>query len=405
MLQQTTVAAVAARYDAFLARFPDVASLARAHEDSVLAAWSGLGYYARARNLHRAARVILARHGGRIPSDPAVLRELPGFGAYMAGAVAAIAFGVRAPAAEANVTRVLARLFRVGDPPGKARDARILALAAALLPTDRAGDVTAAWMDLGQQICLPRRPRCPECPVGARCEARRAGDPERYPVRRPRPPAREVHLAAAVARRTDGRVLVVRADGSLLSRLWRFPSAEADRPDDARAALAEELAAYGLELADGAPLGEARHAIMNRRISVKVYAVDATKQPKRPATRGAAGTARRPATQGAAGTARRPATQGAAGTAGRPATQGAAGTAKALRWMTPGELERAAIPTLTRRVAAAAGLAPGRIPRDDGSAQRRAGEGQPRAEARGRQPRAEAGGRRTAARRGARGKD
>jgi len=381
MLQQTTVAAVAARYDAFLARFPDVASLARAHEDSVLAAWSGLGYYSRARNLHRAARVILARHGGRIPSDPAVLRELPGFGAYMAGAVAAIAFGVRAPAAETNVTRVLARLFRVGDPPGKARDARILALAAAPLPTDRAGDVTAAWMDLGQQICLPRRPRCPECPVATRCEARRSGDPERYPVRRPRPPAREVHLAAAVARRTDGRVLVVRADGSLLSRLWRFPSAEADRPDDARAALAEQLAAYGLELADGAPLGEARHAIMNRRISVKVYAVDATKQPNTPATQGAAGTAR------------------------RPATQGAAGTAGALRWMTPGELERAAIPTLTRRVAAAAGLAPGRIPRDDGSAQRRAGEGQARAEARGRHPRAEARGRRRAARRGARGKD
>jgi len=314
MLQQTTVGAVAARYDAFLARFPDVASLARAREDSVLAAWSGLGYYARARNLRRAAREIAARHAGRIPSDPVALRELPGFGEYMAAAVASIAFGVRAPAAEANVTRVLSRLFRVGDPPGRTRERRILELADALLPADRPGDLTAALMDLGQRVCAPRRPRCAECPLEQNCEARREGAPERYPLRAARPATRDVHLAAAVARRGDGRVLLVRGESSPLSRLWRFPSAEADEPGAARSALAEELAGYGLELHADAALGEARHTIMNRRISVRVYG------------------------------------------AAPPLDSHGARREADRRWMSPRELERAAIPTLTRKIAAAAGL-------------------------------------------------
>ena len=321
MLQQTTVSAVAARYDAFVTRFPDVASLARAREESVLAAWSGLGYYARARNLHRAARAIVARHGGRLPADPAGLRELPGFGDYIAAAVASIAFGVRVPAAEANVTRVLCRLHRIADAPGKTRERRVLALAAGLLPAERPGDATAALMDLGQQICTPRRPRCLACPLRSRCDAFQAGDPERYPLRAPRPAARDVHLAAAVARRADGRVLLVRADGSLLSRLWRFPSAEADRPDAARSALAEDLARYGLRLAQAPPVGSARHTIMNRRISVRVYGAEGSAAAREDAIPDVASDGRR-----------------------------------GLKWMSPRELDRAAIPTLTRKIAAAAGL-------------------------------------------------
>jgi A/G-specific adenine glycosylase len=319
MLQQTTVQAVAARYDAFLDRFPDVAPLARAREESVLAAWSGLGYYARARNLRRAAREIVDRFGGRLPSDPALLLELPGFGKYMAAAVASIAFGVRAPAAEANVTRVLCRLFRIGGPPGRSRERRVLALADPLLPDDRPGDATAALMDLGQLVCVPRRPRCPACPLAGLCAARAAGDPDAYPERAPRPAVRDVHLAAAVARREDGRVLLVRGEASPLSRLWRFPSAEAGEPESARSALAEEAARYGLSLEREAALGEARHAIMNRRISVRVY-----------------GARENGADPG-----------GRAEGAGR----GAA------RWMTPRQLARAAIPTLTRKIARAAGLA------------------------------------------------
>jgi len=331
MLQQTTVAAVAARYDAFLTRFPDVAALARAREESVLAAWSGLGYYARARNLRRAAREIVAHHRGRLPADPAKLRELPGFGDYIAAAVASIAFGVHAPAAEANVTRVLCRLHRIADAPGKTRERRVLALAAGLLPPERPGDATAALMDLGQQICTPRRPRCLACPLRSWCDAFREGDPERYPLRAPRPAARDVHLAAGVARRADGRVLLVRADGSLLSRLWRFPSAEADRPEAARSALAEELARYGLTLPAVAPVGTARHTIMNRRISVSVYGAGA----ETPAPIREDGIAK-----------------------------SSIGPFHGVRWMSPRELERAAIPTLTRKIAAAAGL------RDSGESSR-----------------------------------
>jgi A/G-specific adenine glycosylase len=319
MLQQTTVNAVAARYDAFLDRFPEVRTLARAREESVLAAWSGLGYYARARHLRRAAREIVDRFGGRLPRDPARLRELPGFGEYMAAAVASIAFGVRVPAAEANVTRVLCRLFRVGGPPGRSRERRVLALADALLPDDRPGDATAALMDLGQLICVPRRPRCPTCPLAYLCEARRAGDADAYPERAPRPATRDVHLAAAVARRDDGRVLLVRGETSPLSRLWRFPAAEAGEPVAARSALAEELAGYGLALEGEGTLGEARHTIMNRRMSVRVYGARENGVDRR----------------------------------------GATARGEDARWMSARELARAAIPTLTRKIARAAGLGRG----------------------------------------------
>ena len=161
MLQQTTVGAVRGRYEAFLARFPDLATLARAREQSVLAAWSGLGYYARARNLHRSARLIVRLHAGRVPRDLDALRALPGFGRYMAAAVASLAFGRRIVAADANVTRVLSRLFAIGGTAGTRRHAAAVEKhAGALLIPDRPGEVTAALMDLGQLICTARRPDC-----------------------------------------------------------------------------------------------------------------------------------------------------------------------------------------------------------------------------------------------------
>ena len=178
MLQQTTVGAVEKRYDAFLARFPDLASLARAREDSVLAAWSGLGYYARARNLRRAAERILREHGGVIPRDPGLLSMLPGFGEYMAAAVASLAFGQRLPAAESNVERVLSRVFALAGIAGSRElRGRVLAHARDLLPARRPGDMTAALMDLGQTICTPRRPVCPVCPIASACAALSLGNP------------------------------------------------------------------------------------------------------------------------------------------------------------------------------------------------------------------------------------
>ena len=226
MLQQTTVAAVAARYDGFLARFPNLPALARARESSVLAAWSGLGYYARARNLHAAARRIVSAHEGRVPRDPATLATLPGFGDYMSAAVASLAFGARVPALDANVTRVVSRLFAVEGEAGTRVHTELLRRhAGALLPERNPGDVTAALMDLGQQICTARHPDCPACPVARSCAARAAGSPERFPLRRAKPRARHVFQASAVAARA-GRTLVVRAEGELLRRMWLFPSAE-----------------------------------------------------------------------------------------------------------------------------------------------------------------------------------
>ncbi len=180
MLQQTTVAAVRPRFTAWVARWPDVASLAAADEAEVMAAWAGLGYYARARNLVKAARAVAAEHGGRFPSTEAALRVLPGLGAYTAAAVAAIAFGERAVVVDANVERVVARLFAIDTPLPAARPA-IRAAADAITPDTRAGDFAQAMMDLGATICTARRPRCLLCPVRAHCTALAAGEPERLP--------------------------------------------------------------------------------------------------------------------------------------------------------------------------------------------------------------------------------
>src|SRR5512144_2196078 len=159
MLQQTTAAAVAPRFDAFVARWARVEDLAAADLDAVLHAWQGLGYYARARNLHACARIV-ARHGGRFPEDEAALGLLPGIGAYTAAAIAAIAFGRRATPVDGNVLRVVARLHAVEETLPRAR-AKIEKLARALTPERRTGDLAQAMMDLGAVLCTPRRPRCP----------------------------------------------------------------------------------------------------------------------------------------------------------------------------------------------------------------------------------------------------
>jgi A/G-specific adenine glycosylase len=313
MLQQTTVGAVKNRYDAFLRRFPDVASLARASEEEVLAAWSGLGYYARARNLRLAAKAIIAEHGGAVPQDPVLLRRLPGFGAYMSAAVASLAFGARVPATEANVERVLSRVFALGGDAGtpELRD-RVLAIASRLLPAERPGDGTAALMDLGQTVCTPRQPICVLCPFETVCAARAGGDPERFPRRRTRSAPVRLSLAAGIAR-DRGRVLLVRRKSSWLDGMWEFPSGEATTPDEARSRLARRLAELGLRLSSPAEIGAARHAVVNRRIEISIFravrrrATSPTRQSRRPG----------------------------------------------VRWFRPEELAGAALPTLTRKIAAA----------------------------------------------------
>ncbi|WP_299649710.1 A/G-specific adenine glycosylase [Sphingomonas bacterium] len=182
MLQQTTVATVRPRLVAWVARWPDVASLAAADEADVMAAWAGLGYYARARNLVKTARAVMAKHGGRFPVTESELRTLPGLGAYTAAAVAAIAFGERAVVVDANVQRVVARLRAIGVPLPAARPA-IRAAADAITPAARAGDFAQAMMDLGATICTPRKPRCLLCPLREECAGYATGMPERFPVK------------------------------------------------------------------------------------------------------------------------------------------------------------------------------------------------------------------------------
>jgi A/G-specific adenine glycosylase len=187
MAQQTRIETVVARLGGFLARFPDVEALAAAEVDDVLHAWAGLGYYRRARALHALARVVVAEHGGKVPSDPDVLRRLPGVGPYTAAAIAAQAFGVPGIAVDGNVRRVGARLLAEPAPS----DARIAtALADAVLggaPGERDAFVAEALVELGATVCTPRAPACPACPLRPRCRAAAEGDPARYPQRRRRP--------------------------------------------------------------------------------------------------------------------------------------------------------------------------------------------------------------------------
>jgi len=182
MLQQTTVKAVKPRYAGFLRCWPDVKALAKAELGDVLAAWAGLGYYARARNLHACARAVVAHHGGRFPADEAALRKLPGIGDYTAAAISAIAFGKRATPVDGNIERVVARLFAVTTPLPEAKP-EIRALAESLTPAKRSGDFAQSMMDLGATICTPRRPACGLCPLRPDCRGYAAGLAEALPYR------------------------------------------------------------------------------------------------------------------------------------------------------------------------------------------------------------------------------
>jgi A/G-specific adenine glycosylase len=224
MLQQTTVAAVAPYFHAFVGRWPRIEDLAAADLDQVLHAWQGLGYYARARHLHACAQTVVARHAGVFPADEAALRLLPGVGDYTAAAIAAIAFDLPATAVDGNVLRVVARLHAVKEALPAARP-RLVALARALTPAKRPGDFAQAMMDLGATVCTPRRPRCSACPWQGRCAAYRTGRPEEYPrraVTAEKPVRRGVVFWLE---RADGAVLVRRRPSrGLLGGMMEFPS-------------------------------------------------------------------------------------------------------------------------------------------------------------------------------------
>ncbi|HEV7659903.1 MAG TPA: A/G-specific adenine glycosylase [Allosphingosinicella sp.] len=232
MLQQTTVAAVKPYFETFTRRWPTVEALAAAGDGEVMAAWAGLGYYARARNLLACARAVAGEHEGRFPDEEAALRKLPGIGAYTAAAIAAIAFGKRAVVVDGNVERVIARLHAMKELLPAAR-ARVHALTDVMTPDEGAGagDFAQAMMDLGATICTPRNPACDRCPLQAHCAAYREGTPERYPVKAPKM-ARPRREGAAYWLEHDGEILLVRRPASgLLGGMLALPT---EAPVDAQ---------------------------------------------------------------------------------------------------------------------------------------------------------------------------
>jgi A/G-specific adenine glycosylase len=211
MLQQTTVAAVIPYFDKFTDLWPDFQSLAKADDADVMAAWAGLGYYARARNLLGCARAVVADHDGNLPESEAGLLKLPGIGPYTAAAIAAIAFGKRAVVVDANVERVVARLFAISTPLPRAKPL-IWEAADSITPDNRAGDFAQAMMDLGATLCSVRAPACPLCPLNEDCAAHRAGNPEAYPVKPPKK-AKPLRTGTAFWIEKDGYVWLIRREG------------------------------------------------------------------------------------------------------------------------------------------------------------------------------------------------
>jgi len=242
MLQQTRVATVIPYYERFVARFPTVRHLARARLDTVLKMWEGLGYYSRARNLHRAAREIVARFDSEIPHTREELLTLPGVGRYTAGAIASIAFGAREPLVDGNVARVLCRVFRIhGDPKDTPIHKKIWSLAEDLLPERQVGQFNQALMELGSEICTPRSPRCEGCPLNRLCEANRHHEQDLLPTRVRKKPLPSHIVAVGVIYR-HGRVLIdKRPPEGLLGGLWEFPGGKVQPHESLAAALRREV--------------------------------------------------------------------------------------------------------------------------------------------------------------------
>ena len=239
MLQQTTVRAVAPYYARFLERFPTIEALAAAELADVLKLWAGLGYYARARNLHACAKAVVEQHAGRFPSTPTALGELPGIGPYTAAAIAAIAFDARTTPVDGNVERVVARLFAY-EPELPAAKPALRRLAERLTPDARAGDFAQALMDLGATICTPKKPACALCPWSGVCVARAEDDPERFPRKAAKTEGQLRRGAAFVAVRVDGFVLVrTRPARGLLGGMTEVPTTEWSNDFDQQEALTE----------------------------------------------------------------------------------------------------------------------------------------------------------------------
>ena len=270
MLQQTRVEAVVDYFHRFLDRFPTVAALAASEEQEVLKAWEGLGYYSRARNLHRAAKEVMARYGGVFPDTVEGIRSLPGIGAYTAGAIASIAFDLPAPAVDGNVLRVIARLDGIETDvllPATKKD--VTERVQAMYVPGRANPLTQGLMELGALVCVPGTPRCDDCPIPGYCRAYQTSRQEELPVRSPRKRQTVSRLCAALVRCEGGVLIAQRPEKGMLANLWEFPLVPKGR---SKKQIAEAFRdTYGIEIESMDKTGHVRHVFTHRIWEVDVY--------------------------------------------------------------------------------------------------------------------------------------
>lgn len=285
MLQQTQVATVAGYFRRFMAALPTIESLAAAQEDEVLRLWEGLGYYRRARQLHRAARVIVAEHDGRFPRDMQTVRSLPGIGRYTAGAILSIAFDAREPVLEANTIRLLSRLIAYRDDPrAKPGEALLWSLAEELLPRNGSSKFNQALMELGSLVCRPRSPACDACPVRSLCPTCRQGWQDLVPLPKAKPRTEAVREALLVVRRRDRVLLRQRQPGERWAGLWdfpRFPIESADGPWSEEI-LGKLAATTGIVAEIAGPLTTLKHGVTRFRITLECHWADCVSAPRRP---------------------------------------------------------------------------------------------------------------------------
>jgi A/G-specific adenine glycosylase len=273
MLQQTRVETVIPYFEAWMNKFPTVHALAEAPEQKILAAWEGLGYYHRARNMHKAAKILVKEFGGYLPGDITRLRALPGVGEYTAAAISSIAFGLDAAALDGNIKRIYARIYRIKAPVDEPDGLSTLRwYAEANLPHGQAGEFNQALMDLGSMICLPGQPDCGRCPLVSLCEAYTTGEQAILPLRRIMKAIPHHTIVSAVIRKNNTYLLAQRPPDRMLGGMWEFPGGKVEAGESHLQALEREMhEELSAKILVGEPLGVYRHAYTHFRITLHAY--------------------------------------------------------------------------------------------------------------------------------------
>ena len=273
MAQQTRLDTVLPYFERWLAAFPTIAALASADQQDVLNLWEGLGYYSRARNLHKAAGMVASEHNGKLPASRAELEKLPGIGPYTAGAIASMAFGLDEAVVDGNVKRVLARIFEVEEAVNTTKGTKtIWALAEAHLPPGKAADYNQALMELGATVCTPRQPNCAACPAAELCQANQHGRQAELPAKKPRPKAPHYTVTAAVIMQDGLTLIAQRPQDALLGGMWEFPGGKREEgeslPDCLKREILEEL---GVTIEIGEKVGIFKHAYTHFKVTLHAY--------------------------------------------------------------------------------------------------------------------------------------